>query len=443
MQKNITKQLPFSEEAEKSVIGAMLLENQAINEVMGKIKAKDFYIEENKILFEIITNMFDNGDEVDLVKVRERVNAKGLSEKIPTTYITNLCNRLATTANVLDHVKIIEEKSILRKIILTSREMNDLGYQEEKPLQKILDKIETKVFDITDSKQVKGFDNAHDILLETLSDLEEKYASDGDITGLPTGFRDLDNMTSGFQDSDLVIIAARPSMGKTALALNIAQHVALNHDKNVGVFSLEMSKSQLMQRVLCSEAKVNNHRLRTGNLADDDWDKITKVSNEIANSGLHIDDTPSLSVMEAKAKARRLKASEGLDILFIDYLQLMEGAGDANSRQQEIAKISRSLKNLARELDIPVVALSQLNRAVEQRNDKRPRMSDIRSSGAIEQDADIIAFLYRDEYYNPDTEREGITEIILGKQRNGPVGTVELGFEKRFTKFVNLNPKRN
>jgi replicative DNA helicase len=277
--------------------------------------------------------------------------------------------------------------------------------------------------------------------MDTFDRLEKLHEHNSDVTGIPTGFKDLDKMTSGFQDSDLIIIAARPSMGKTALALNVGQYVAVEEDVPVAIFSLEMAKAQLVQRMLCSEAQVDSHRLRTGNLRENDWQRLSQAASDLGEADIFIDDTPGITAMEMRAKARRIKAEHGLGLILIDYLQLMQSSGRSESRQQEVSQLSRSLKGLARELDVPVVSLSQLSRAVEQRNDKRPRLSDLRASGSIEQDADLVAFIYRDEYYNPDTEKQGITEIIVGKQRNGPVGTVELAFQKEYTRFVDLSKR--
>jgi replicative DNA helicase len=327
---------------------------------------------------------------------------------------------------------------MLRRLIKVAGEISRLGYQEEKETDELLDKAESLIFEISQKRRVQGFANVKDVLMDTFDRLEELHENNSEVTGIPSGFKDLDRMTSGFQDSDLVIIAARPSMGKTALALNMAQNIAVGEDIPIAIFSLEMAKSQLVQRMLCSEAQVDSHRLRTGKLKDRDWQRLSEAAGRLGEADIFIDDTPGLTAMEMRAKSRRIKAEHGLGLIVIDYLQLMQSSAQTESRQQEVSQLSRSLKGLARELDVPVVSLSQLSRAVEQRNDKRPRLSDLRSSGSIEQDADVVAFIYRDEYYNPDTEKQGITEVILGKQRNGPVGTVELAFQKEYTRFVDL-----
>ncbi|WP_027339652.1 replicative DNA helicase [Halonatronum saccharophilum] len=434
---------PNSLDAEKSTLGSMLLDRDAIAKVIEILKSDDFYRQAHSIIFNAINRLFDKGEPVDLVTITEELREKEELESVGgASYITSLVNSVPTAANVEYYAKIVEEKSILRRLIKISHQMSQLAYEGENEVAHILDNAEQLVFNVTQRRRVQSFDGIKDILMETFDNLEKLYNHKGDVTGIPTGFRDLDKMTSGFQRSDLVILAARPSMGKTALALNIAQHAAVKENASVAIFSLEMSKAQLVQRMLCSEAQVDSHRLRTGFLNENDWRRISQAAGRLGESKIFIDDTAGISVMEMRAKARRIQAEHGLDLILIDYLQLMQGSGGSESRQQEVSDISRSLKGLARELDVPVVSLSQLSRAVEQRNDKRPQLSDLRSSGSIEQDADVVAFIYRDDYYNPDSERAGITEIIIGKQRNGPVGTVELAFQKEYTRFVDL-AKRN
>jgi len=440
MKNNLTDKVPpQSIDAERSTLGSMLIDRDAIAKVIEILKPDDFYREAHSTIFQVINVLFDKGEPVDLVTVSEELRDRDALDDIGgIAYLTSLANSVPTSANVTYYAKIVEEKSILRKLIRSSAEISKLGYSADKELDEILDEAERSIFNISQKRAIQDFSGIRDVLMDTFDDLEKLYDNKGGVTGVPTGFTDLDKMTSGFQDSDLIIIAARPSMGKTALALNIAQYAAVEKDVSVAIFSLEMSKQQLVQRMLCCEAQVDNHRLRTGYLNERDWNKLTDAAGKLSESKVFIDDTPGITVMEMRAKARRIKAEHGLDLILIDYLQLMQGSSNSESRQQEVSKISRSLKGLARELDVPVVSLSQLSRAVEQRNDKRPQLSDLRSSGSIEQDADVVAFIYRDDYYNPDSEKAGITEIIIGKQRNGPVGKVELAFQKEYTKFVDL-----
>ncbi|WP_408955330.1 replicative DNA helicase [Natroniella sp. ANB-PHB2] len=430
---------PNSLEAEKSTLGSMLLDRDAIAKVIEILQPEDFYRQTHAIIFNVINDLFDKGEPVDLVTVSEQLREKDKLEEIGgASYITSVVNSVPTATNVKHYAKIVEEKSILRKLIKTSNQIAQLGYQGDQEIDFVLDEAEQLVFNLSQRRTTQSFSGIKDILMDTFDNLEQLYKHKNDVTGVPTGFRDLDKMTSGFQKADLVIIAARPSMGKTALALNIAQHAAVKEETPVAIFSLEMSKAQLVQRMLCSEAQVDSHRLRTGYLNETDWRRISQAAGRLGEAKIFIDDTPGITVMEMRAKARRIQAEHGLDLILIDYLQLMQGRRNSESRQQEVSQISRSLKGLARELDVPVVSLSQLSRAVEQRNDKRPQLSDLRSSGSIEQDADVVAFIYRDDYYNPESEKAGITEIIIGKQRNGPVGTVELAFQKEYTKFVDL-----
>ena len=438
----VDKVPPSNEEAEKSTLGSMLLDREAIPTAVENLAAEDFYWSKHEIIYRAICQLFDQGEPVDLVTLSEELREKDKLEDVGgASYITSLVNSVPTAANIKHYAEIVEEKSILRGLIHTANQISKLGYKDEGDVDNLLDQAESLIFEVSEKRSVKEFSGIKDILMDTFDDLEELHENQEDVTGVPTGFRDLDKMTSGFQESDLVIIAARPSMGKTALALNIAQYAAVEEDTSVAIFSLEMAKSQLVQRMLCSEAQVNSHRLRTGQLRDTDWRRLSQAAGRLGEADIFIDDTPGITAMEMRAKARRIKAEHGLDLILIDYLQLMQGSGSAESRQQEVSKISRSLKGLGRELNVPVVSLSQLSRAVEQRNNKRPQLSDLRASGSIEQDADVVAFIYRDEYYNPDTEKKGITEIIVGKQRNGPVGTVELAFQKEYTKFVDLSKR--
>ena len=433
---------PHSLEAEKSTLGSMMLDQDAIAKAVELLNPEDFYWQSHGIIFRAVRNLFDKSEPVDLVTINEKLREEEKLEDVGgASYITSLVNSVPTAANIEHYAKIVEEKAMLRRLIKVSGKISKLGYNEEEEVDELIDEAESLIFEISQKRRVQGFSNVKDVLMDTFDRLEQLHETTSEVTGVPTGFRDLDRMTSGFQDSDLVIIAARPSMGKTALALNIAQYVAVEEDIPVAIFSLEMAKSQLVQRMLCSEAQVDSHRLRTGKLKDTDWRRLSQAAGRLGESSIFIDDTPGMTAMEMRAKARRIKAEHGLGLILIDYLQLMQTTGRTESRQQEVSQLSRSLKGLARELDAPVVSLSQLSRAVEQRNDKRPRLSDLRSSGSIEQDADLVAFIYRDEYYNPDTEKQGITEIIVGKQRNGPVGTVELAFQKEYTRFVDLSKR--
>ncbi len=439
---DVDKIPPHNLDAEKSTLGSMLLDRNAIAKVVEILRPGDFYKQAHAMILEVIHFLFEKGEPVDLVTVTEVLRERKQLETIGgASYIATLANSVPTAANVEHYAKIVEEKSVLRGLLKSADKISQLGYQEEQELDIILDEAEQLIFNISQKRATQGFDKIKDILMDTFDNIENMYNQQSEVTGVPTGFKDLDKMTSGFQEADLIIIAARPSMGKTALALNMAQYVAVEEEMSVGIFSLEMSKSQLVQRMLCSEAQVNSHKLRTGKLNEKDWLRISQAAGRLGEARVFIDDTPGITAMEMRAKARRIQAEHGLDLILIDYLQLMQGSGSIESRQQEVSKISRSLKGLARELNVPVVSLSQLSRAVEQRNDKRPQLSDLRSSGSIEQDADVVAFIYRDEYYNPDTEKKGITEIIIGKQRNGPVGVTELAFQKEYTKFVDLSKR--
>ena len=438
----VEKVPPHSLEAEKSTLGSMLLDKDAIASAIEHLSPEDFYWQAHSSIFNAIRELFDKSEPVDLVTINEKLREEEKLEEVGgASYITSLVNSVPTAANIEHYAKIVEEKAMLRRLIKVSSKISKLGYQEEKEVNELIDQAESLIFEISQDRRIQGFSSVKNILMDTFDRLEKLQEQDSEVTGVPTGFRDLDKMTSGFQESDLIIIAARPSMGKTALALNIGQYVAVEEDIPVAIFSLEMAKNQLVQRLLCSDAQVDSHRLRTGNLKDRDWQRLSQSAGRLGESDLFIDDTPGLTAMEMRAKARRIKAEHGLGLILIDYLQLMQTTGGSESRQQEVSQLSRSLKGLARELDVPVVSLSQLSRAVEQRNDKRPRLSDLRASGSIEQDADVVAFIYRDEYYNPDTEKEGITEVIIGKQRNGPVGTVELAFQKEYTRFVDLSKR--
>ncbi|HEX3043254.1 MAG TPA: replicative DNA helicase [Bacillota bacterium] len=434
---------PQNIDAERSTLGSMFLEKDAILKGAEILRPDDFYREAHRVIFEAVVRLANKGEPVDIITVSEELKQGNMLEKVGgAPYLTALANSVPTAANIEYYARIVEEKSILRSIINVATNIVSLGYAGTEEVDNILDEAEKQIFQISQKRNVKGYVSLKNILVETFERIEKIYESKGGVTGLATGFTDLDRMTAGLQPSDLVILAARPSMGKTTFALNIASHASINLKIPVVVFSLEMSKEQLALKLLCSEAGVDNQRIRTGSLMDSDWPRLSHALGKLSDSMMFIDDTPGCSALDIRARARRIKSEHGLGLIVIDYLQLMQTRGKTESRQQEVSEISRSLKSLARELSVPVIALSQLSRAVEQRTDKRPFLADLRESGSLEQDADIVAFLYRDDYYNPDTDKKGITELIISKQRNGPVGTVELFFQKEFSKFGGLDKYR-
>ncbi|MFO7153895.1 MAG: replicative DNA helicase [Caldicoprobacter oshimai] len=434
---------PHNLEAEQSVLGSMLIDAEAVSVAAGSLKAEDFYSEAHKEIFEAMLNLYDRGEPVDLVTVVEELRQRGTLEGVGgAAYISDLSVAVPSTANLKYYIQIVEEKSILRQLIAASNEIIRDSYEAQEELDIILDRAEKRIFEISQRQTTNYFEPIKNILLETYAKIEELSKKKGGIIGLPTGFHEFDQKTSGLHPSDLILVAARPSMGKTSFVLNIAQYVALRQKVPVAIFSLEMSKEQLVQRMLSSEANVELQKIRTGDLSEEDWLKLVRAAGPLSQAPIYIDDTGGLSVMEIRSKARRLKMEKGLGLLVIDYLQLMSGRGRAENRQQEISEISRSLKALARELKVPVIALSQLSRAPETRTQHRPMLSDLRESGAIEQDADLVVFIYRDEYYNPDTDKKNIAEIIIAKQRNGPTGTVELVWLGQYTKFANYEKSR-
>lgn len=431
---------PNSMEAEQSVIGAMLLDKNAISTASEMLKPEDFYKEAHAKVFDVIIELYDRDEPVDLVTLVESLRIKGILDEIGgVTYLSNLAASVPTTANVKYYAKIVEEKSTLRRLIRSSSELMDRCYSASEEVESILEKAEKDIFDISQKTTSHDFESMSRILEKSFNNIEMLYKNKGALTGVATGFPELDSKTSGFQKGDMILIAARPSMGKTAFALNIAQYAALRDGKTIALFSLEMSKEQLVQRMICSEANIDMLKLRTGNLEDDDWVRLARCAGPLASSKIYIDDTPAISVTEMRSKCRRLKIEHGLDLIVIDYLQLMQGRVRSENRQQEVSDISRSLKALAKEMDVPVIALSQLSRAPEARTDHRPMLSDLRESGSIEQDADVVCFLYRDEYYNKETEKKNIAEVIIAKQRNGPTGAVELAFIGKYTKFGSLD----
>ncbi len=435
----IKRILPHSTEAEQSVIGSMIMSRDAIVEASEIITGADFYQQQYGVVFEAMVELNDEGKAVDLITLQERLKEKDLPPEISgMEFVRDLLSAVPTSANVKYYAEIVSEKAMLRKLIKTTEEISNACYLGKEKTQDILETTEKKIFDLVQNRGNNEFVPIRQVVLNAIEKIEMASRTQGNVTGIPTGFIDLDYKTSGFQPSDLILVAARPSMGKTAFVLNIAQYMAFHNHVTAAIFSLEMSKEQLVNRMLSLESKVDSQSIRTGNLEDEDWAKLIEGANIIGNSNLIIDDKPGISISELRSKCRKYKMEHNLGIIFIDYLQLMTGSGRSESRQQEISEISRSLKALARELNVPVVALSQLSRAVEQRPDHRPMMSDLRESGAIEQDADVVMFIYRDDYYNKDSENKGIAEIIIAKQRNGPIGTVNLVWLPNYTKFVNM-----
>ncbi|AXL20852.1 MULTISPECIES: replicative DNA helicase [Megasphaera] len=431
---------PQNVEAEQAVLGAMMLEHNAVVAAMEKLRPGDFYREVHRTIFEAMEHLHHDNKEVDVITLPEELRRmKKLDDVGGLEYILSLPNLVATAANIEYHANIVAEKALARNIITTCTELTSEAYDGEKEPEDLLDDAERRILQISESKRRGDFAPVGVVVEETLDKITKLYENKAGITGLPTGFRDLDRLTSGLQPSDLILVAARPSMGKTAFTLNIAQNVGVKQHKTVAFFSLEMSQEQLVQRLLCQIAHIDSQKLRTGQLnSDDEWTKLTDACDKLYQAPIYIDDTPGISVTEMRSKARRLKAEHGLDLIIVDYLQLMQGR-NSESRQQEISEISRSLKALARELKVPLIALSQLSRSVESRQDKRPMLSDLRESGALEQDADIVSFLYREDYYDKETENQHITEIILAKHRNGPVGSVKLYFKGEYTLFLNLD----
>ena len=434
---------PHDIEAEQAVIGSMLTDKTAVSDSIEVLKEEDFYREDNRLIYSAMLNLYNKAEPIDLITVKAELESMGKFEAAGGfEYIAGLPEKVPTTANALKYIKIVEEKSQLRKLISTANQIIELGYDPTEEVEDIMDAAEKKIFDLSQGKSEKGYTAIKDILVESVTQLEELYRRKQHVTGISTGFIDLDYRTAGLHGSELILIAARPAMGKSAFALNIAANAALRANTPVAIFSLEMSKEQMVNRILCSEAMVDSNKVRTGKLEDEDWAKIAEATGPISESGIYVDDTPGLSVMEIRARARKLKLEKNIGLIVIDYLQLVQGSSKkSSSREQEIAEISRSLKILAKELNVPVIALSQLSRAVEQRPDHRPMLSDLRESGSIEQDADIVMFLYRDDYYNEDSEKKGVAEVIIAKQRSGSTGTVDLGWLGSYTKFVNLEKR--
>jgi len=432
---------PQNLEAEQAVLGAILLEAEALITAMEHLRAEDFYSVAHQRIYDAIVGLNEDNKPLDLVTLMSRLQDQGELEEIGgVSYLAKLSGAVPTAANVEYYALIVAEKAMLRRLIRTATQIVSNGYAEGEDVGALLNDAEQRILELSNRRAAHGFISIRDVLMEVFEKVEHLYNHKGGVTGIPSGFPDLDKMTSGFQRSDLIIVAARPSVGKTAFALNIAQNVAVRASETVAIFSLEMSAAQLVQRMICAESNVDAGRMRTGFLEGDDWEKLSMAIGSLSEAQVFIDDTPGITVADIRAKCRRLKKEKGLGMILIDYLQLIQGRGKAGeNRQQEVSEISRTLKQIARELEVPVIALSQLSRGVEQRQDKRPMMSDLRESGSIEQDADIVSFLYRDDYYDKETEKKNIIEIIIAKQRNGPVGTVELVFLKQFNKFVSID----
>ncbi len=440
MEETVLKRiLPHSMEAEQSVIGAMIMDREAIVVASELVTGDDFYSRQYGILFETMVELHNEGKPVDLVTLQDRLKEKDVPPEVSSLeFVRDLITAVPTSANIKYYAQIVAEKATLRKLIRLNEEIANTCYAGKESLEVILEDTEKKIFEVVQKRNTGEFVPIRQVVMNAMDRIERASKNKGAVTGIATGFADLDYRTAGMQPADLVLIAARPSMGKTAFVLNIAEHVAFKLNKTLAIFSLEMSKEQLVNRLFSLESKVDSQHIRTGQLSDQEWEKLIESAGVIGKSNLIIDDTPGISIAELRSKCRKYKLEHDLSMIIIDYLQLMSGSGRTDSRQQEISDISRSLKAVARELSVPVLALSQLSRAVEQRPDHRPMLSDLRESGAIEQDADVVMFIYRDEYYNHDTERPGIAEIIIAKQRNGPIGTVELAWLPNYTKFANL-----
>ena len=439
----IGKVPPHDIEAEQAVLGSMLTDRDAVISAIEVLKEQDFYRSDNRSIYEAIINLYNKAEPIDIITVKAELESLGKFEQVGgLAYLASLPDKVPTTANAMKYIKIVEEKSTLRSLIKTANEIIELGYDPTEDVEDIMENAEKKIFNIMQNNDKQSYSPIKDILVDSFTQLEELYNRKQHITGVPSGFTELDYKTAGFHGSDLVLIAARPAMGKSAFALNIATNAAVRANVPVVIFSLEMSKEQMVNRILCSEAMVDSNKVRTGKLEEDDWTKLAGSIGPLSDAEIYIDDTPGISVTEIRAKCRKLKIEKNIGMVVIDYLQLVQGSNRRNgSREQEISEISRSLKILAKELNVPVIALSQLSRAVEQRPEHRPMLSDLRESGAIEQDADIVMFLYRDDYYNKDSEKKDIAEVIIAKHRGGSLGTVELLWLGSYTKFVNLEKR--
>ena len=435
----IKRIMPNSLEAEQSVIGSMIMDKEAIVIAIEMLLQEDFYYQQYGLLFQSMVELYNAGEPVDLVTLQAKLKAMNVPEEISSLeFVRDLITAVPTSANVKSYAQIVKDKSVLRALIRVTEDIENKCYSGQGELEDILADTEKNIFHLLQNRGVREFVPIKEIVLNALEKIEQASKTQGNVTGIPTGFMDLDYKMSGLQNSDFILVAARPSMGKTALVLNIAQYVAFHENLATAIFSLEMSKEQLVNRLFSLESRVDAQILRSGNLNDSDWEKLIEGADVIGKSHLIIDDTPGISISELRSKCRKYKLEHDLKLIIIDYLQLMTGSGRTDSRPQEISDISRSLTGLARELNVPVIALSQLSRAVEQRPDHRPMLSDLRESGAIEQDADVVMFIYRDDYYNKDTDMKNIAEIIIAKQRNGPIGTVNLVWLPQYTKFANM-----
>lgn len=441
---SLNKLPPYNKEAEQSVLGACLHSEDAIAKALEVLSSEDFYKSTHKKIFSVMREQFEANEPIDVLALADKLKRKNELEEIGgIEYLTLLEDFVPTSTAVVHHAKILREKKILRDLIETATEIVSSGYSDNDDVDTLLDKAEQSIFEISEKRTKQSFYKLPEIIKQGLSDLEKLAQEPGMVTGVPTGFADLDSMTAGFQKSDLIILAARPSMGKTSFALDIARYVSLHKKIPTAFFSLEMSKEQLGMRLLCSKAQVDSSKVRTGYLAKSDWPKVHDAGRELAEAQLFIDDSPALSVLDVRARARRLAAEQPLGLIIIDYMQLMQGRSGTESRQLEVSEISRGLKALAKEINAPIIALSQLSRAVESRTDKRPLLSDLRESGSIEQDADVVMFIYRDVVYNPESEDPRQTEILIRKQRNGPIGEVFLDFEGQYTRFFNRSARKD
>lgn len=439
MEDTVERLPPQNVEAEQAILSAMMISPDVLDSIGQRLRPEDFYRGAHQAIFEAALRLSEQGEPVDIVTLAAKLQEQGkLEEAGGVEYLIALSRFVPTAANAEYHASIVGDRALLRRLISVTTSIAMTSYSGTEDVDALLDEAERRILALAQSRTDTGFTVIADILLRAYERIEFLYNNKGELTGISSGYPELDRMTSGFQNSDLVIVAARPSVGKTAFALNIAQNAAVRAHKTVAVFSLEMSKEQLVQRMLSAEANIDAHVLRTGQLTDDDWTKLTLAIAALSEAPLYIDDSAQVTIADMRSRLRRLQVERGVDLVVIDYLQLIHSRGRSDNRQQEISEISRNLKALARELSVPIIALSQLSRSVEQRQDKRPMLSDIRESGSIEQDADVVAFLYREDYYDPDSERKNIVEVIIGKQRNGPTGKVELVFLKNFNKFVSL-----
>ena len=430
---------PHDAEAETAVLSSMFIDKEAVSTAIEVLSADDFYRPDNKAVFECCCELYSSGSPIDVITVKNKLEEKGVFEQLGGIgFVAKIASSVGSSVNVKHYAEIVKDKSTLRRHIKKCNDVSRQCYEGEADINAVIDQAEKGIFNVSEGRNTGDGRHIRDIAVSAFEKIEDIYKNKGKLTGVPTGFVDFDAKTAGLQKSDLILLAARPSMGKTAFALNIAQNAAVRHNVPVAIFSLEMSEEQLVNRMLCSEAMIDAQKLRTGELEDDDWPKLIQALGPLSRSEIYIFDTPGASPMDVRSKCRKLKMEKGLGLILIDYLQLMNGDGKNDSRQQEISAISRALKGVARELQVPVIALSQLSRACEQRSDHRPMLSDLRESGAIEQDADVVAFLYRDEYYFPDTEAKNQAELIIAKQRNGPTGTVNLAWLGQYTKFANL-----